>query len=70
MTDKDKDMWKRRGKEKDKELKETTARERKDMRERERVRYTICPGISDSFYIVSYYIRWVTTSWPHSTLFF
>ena len=66
MTDKDKGMWKRRGKEKDIELKETTARERKDMRERERVRYTICPGNSDPFYIVSYYIRWVTTSWTHS----
>ena len=28
--------------------------------------YTICPGSSDPFYIVSYYIRWVTTSWTHS----
>ena len=28
--------------------------------------YTICPRSSDSFYIVSYYIKWVTTSWTHS----
>ena len=27
---------------------------------------TICPGSSDPFYIVSYYLRWVTTSWTHS----
>ena len=26
---------------------------------------TICPGSSDPFYIVSYYINWVTTSWTH-----
>ena len=26
---------------------------------------TICPGSSDLFYIVSYYINWVTTSWTH-----
>ena len=24
--------------------------------------YTVCPGSSDSFYIVTYYIKWVTTS--------
>ena len=24
---------------------------------------TVCPRRSDSFYIVSYYIKWVTTSW-------
>ena len=29
---------------------------------------TICQGSSDPFYIVSYYIKWVTTSWTHSTL--
>ena len=28
--------------------------------------YTICPGSSDPFYIVPYYIKWVTTSWTHS----
>ena len=27
---------------------------------------TVCPGCSDPFYIVSYYIKWVTTSWTHS----
>ena len=26
---------------------------------------TMCPGSSDPFYIVSYYIKWVTTSWTH-----
>ena len=26
---------------------------------------TVCPGRSDPFYIVSYYIKWVTTSWTH-----
>ena len=26
----------------------------------------ICPGSSDPFYIISYYIRWDTTSWKHS----
>ena len=24
---------------------------------------TVCPGSSDSFYIVTYYMKWVTTSW-------
>ena len=24
---------------------------------------TICPGSSDPFFIVTYYIKWVTTSW-------
>ena len=28
---------------------------------------TICPRSSDQFYIVSYYINWVTTSWTNST---
>ena len=28
--------------------------------------YTICPRSSDPFYIVSYYIKWVTTSWTYS----
>ena len=27
---------------------------------------TICPRSSDQFYIVCYYIKWVTTSWTHS----
>ena len=28
---------------------------------------TICPISSDPFYIVTYYIVWVNTSWTHST---
>ena len=28
--------------------------------------FTVCPGISDPFYIVTYYIKWVTTSLTHS----
>ena len=27
---------------------------------------TVCPRSSDPFYIVSYYIKWVTTSWTYS----
>ena len=27
---------------------------------------TVRPGSSDPFYIVSYYLKWVTTSWTHS----
>ena len=30
--------------------------------------YTVCPGSNDLFYIVTYYIKWVTTSWTYSTL--
>ena len=30
---------------------------------------TICPRSSDPFYIASYYIKWVTTSWTHSIYF-
>ena len=30
--------------------------------------YTVCPGSSDPFYMVSYYIKWVTTSWTHSNI--
>ena len=29
--------------------------------------YTVCPRSSDPFYIVGYYIKWVTTSWTYST---
>ena len=25
--------------------------------------YTVCPKSSDPFYIVTYYIKWVTSSW-------
>ena len=28
--------------------------------------YTVCPGSSDPFYVVTYYIKWVTTSWTYS----
>ena len=31
------------------------------------MQHTICPGSSGPFYIVPYYIKWVTTSWTHST---
>ena len=30
----------------------------------------ICPRISDPFNIVTYYIKWVTTSWTESTVRF
>ena len=26
----------------------------------------MCPGSSDPFYIVTYYIKWATTFWTHS----
>ena len=29
---------------------------------------TVCPGSSDTFHVVSYYIKWVTTSWTHGTI--
>ena len=29
---------------------------------------TVCPGSSDPFYIVSYYMKWVITSWTFNTL--
>ena len=29
---------------------------------------TVCQRSSDPFYIVSYYIKWVTTSWTHSMI--
>ena len=28
--------------------------------------YTVCPGRSDPFFIVTYYIKSVTTSWTYS----
>jgi len=27
---------------------------------------TVCPRSSDQFYVVTYYIKWVTTSWTDS----
>ena len=35
--------------------------------ESERERDTVCPRSSYPFYIVTYYINWVTTSWTYST---
>ena len=32
--------------------------------------YTVCPGSSDPFYVLTYYIKWVTTSWTYSILNF
>ena len=32
--------------------------------------YTVSPKNSDPNHIITYYKRWVTTSWTHSTLFF
>ena len=29
---------------------------------------TVCPRSSDPFYVVTYYIKWVTTSWIYSTM--
>ena len=31
---------------------------------------TVCPRSSDPFYIVTYYIKWVTTSWTDGMIFF
>ena len=28
---------------------------------------TMCPRSSDPIYVVTYYIKWVTTSWTYST---
>ena len=39
------------------------------VRDSEIKQYTVRPKSSDPFYIVSYYIKWVTTSWTHSTLY-
>ena len=30
--------------------------------------YTVCPRSNDPFYIVSYYIKWVTTSWTDGSI--
>ena len=30
--------------------------------------HTVCPRSSDPFYIVYYYINWVTTSWTYSSI--
>ena len=31
--------------------------------------HTVCPRSSDPFYIVSYYIKWVSTSWAYRNRF-
>ena len=31
-------------------------------------KYSVCPRSSDPFYVVTYYIKWVTTYWTHSKL--
>ena len=31
---------------------------------------TVCPRSSDPFYVVTYYIKWVTTSWTHSIIYY
>ena len=36
------------------------------MQLRSSIRSTVCPRSSDPFYIVTYYIKWVTTSWTYS----
>ena len=33
-----------------------------------RILHTVCPGSSDPFYIVTYYLKWVTTTWTHSMI--
>ena len=46
-------------------------REKKKKKEIENptsVQYIICPRSSDPFYIVGYYIKWVTTSSTYSIL--
>ena len=37
------------------------------MSQTQTVVHTACPRSSDLFYIITYYIKWVTTSWTHST---
>ena len=32
--------------------------------------YTVCPRSGDPFYVVSYYIKWLNTSWTHNMYFF
>ena len=29
---------------------------------------TVCPRSSDPFYVVTYYINWVTTSWKYTVV--
>ena len=34
-----------------------------------KISYTVCPRSSDLFYVVTYNIKWVTTSWTYSILY-
>ena len=45
---------------------ESNRRRRRDEIFCTRENCTVCPGSSDPFYLVSYYIKWVTTSWTYS----
>ena len=50
---------------------ESRVTSRKELKKKQKKKaqesFTVCPESSDPFYIVSYYIKWVTTSWTHST---
>ena len=37
------------------------------VQKKERDTHTLCPRRSNPFYIVCYYLKWVTTSWTDST---
>ena len=43
-------------------------KDRKEIKLPECFDYTVCPGSSDPFFLVSYYIKWVTTSWTYGRL--
>mgnify|MGYP001164339134 CR=1 FL=1 len=56
-------------KKKNKRERDTETRIYKDTighRIKETCKYTACPRSGDPFYIVNYYINWVTTSWTYS----
>ena len=68
----------------EREQKNERENERKNEKEREPERelerewekyivwkmHTLCPRSSNPFYIATYYIKWVTTSWTHSIFVF
>ena len=41
-------------------------REKKEKEKKERALHTVCPKISDPFYLVIYYTKSVTTFWTYS----
>ena len=54
-------------KKKEKWMKERSGGKEQDKSRKKLKINTVCPrSSSDPFYIVSYYITWVTTSWTHS----